>query len=310
MRRLLYNLGIFFLPLMLIWIITTPLFNFLFDPYGLLSKHHHDYNTEPNMRSLKREFVSSTENNYPLLLFSNSRGGVYQIEDRGFYNMSYSMGLPEEFLADIKYLLKKKSRIDSVILFLDDTSIYNDYRSHFNQPLRRVYQLDDYYSILTIPFSYGKFKGSLYKRNKHAQFFLDSDGHYEYYGFDHVSNKIDTMDVEILTDNAHDIDRAVTAWLDLTNLLKSKGIGFGLFIHPLAKTNVESRPYILNDLNRLVFSLRQNGLIFQNEVVVLESDSACFYDGSHYSPEVADYVLGKKNPTNISGVRSFFWGVN
>ena len=300
MRRLIYNLGIFSLPLVLIWIITTPLYNFLLDPYGLLSKPHHDYNTEPNMRTIKREYVSSTENSYPLLLFSNSKGGVYQIEDRRFYNMSYSMGSPEEFLDDIKYLLNKKCRIDSVIIFLDETSITSDYKTHFNQPLRRVYPLDDYLSILTIPFSYSKFKSLLKKRKTSIQFFLDSDGHYEYYGFDHVSNKIDTMDVKILTDNAFDTDRAEIAWLDLTNFLKSKGIGFGLFIHPLAKSSVESRPYVLNDLNRLVFSLRQSGLIFQNEVVVLESDSACFYDASHYSPKVADYVLRKKKPTNIS----------
>ena len=300
MRKLLYNLRIFSLPLVLIWTLTTPLFNLFLDPYGLLSKPHHDYYSEPNMRTIKREYISSKENSHPLLLFSNSRGGVYQIEDKRFYNMSYSMGSPEEFLDDIKYLLNKNCRVDSVILFLDETSIFNDYKTHFNQPLRRVYQLDDFSSILTIPFSYSKYKSLLYRRKKSIQFFLDSNGHYEYYGFDHINSRFDTISFNHITGGRANIETAETAWLNLTKFISAQGIGYSLYIHPLAKGNVESQPYVLFDLNLLVSSLKEKGLVFQNEVVVMESDSACFYDVSHYTPELADYVFGKKKPTNIS----------
>ena len=300
MKIFLYNLGIVALPLALIWIIAVPVYNYTLDPYGLLSKVHHNYNTEPNMRTLKREYVSSIENNYPLLLFSNSRGGVYNIHDKGFYNMSYSMGLPEEFLDDIKYILSRNSSVDSVIIFIDETSIFNDVQTHFNQPLRKVYNLNDYFSILTIPFSLKKFKSFLYKRHRSIQFFLDIDGHYEYYGFDHVRNRMDTINFNITTDCRGDIDKAKTAWLSLTDFLKSNGIGFGLFIHPLSESSVDRQPFLLGDLNRLISSLKEEGLVFQNEVVVMESDSACFYDASHYTPDLANYIFSMKKPTNIS----------
>jgi hypothetical protein len=77
-------------------------------------------------------------------------------------------------------------------------------------------------------------------------------------------------------------------------------IGYSLYVHPLSKDRVEPKPYIFSDLKRLVASLKENGLVFQNEVVVMESDSACFYDYSHYTPELADYVFRKKKPTNFS----------
>lgn len=293
MRRLLYNFRIFSLPLMLIWIITTPLYNYLLDPYGLMSKPHHDYNTEPNLRTLKREYVSSPENSFPLLLFSNSRGGVYQIEDTGFYNMTYSRGCPEEFLDDIQYLLSKNCRIDSVILFLDETSILGDYKKHFNQPLRKIYQLDDYFSILTIPFSLPKFKDAFCTKEKTVQFFLDSDGHYEYYGFGHIKSRFDTISFNHLKMNKSNIANAETAWLNLTNFLSTHKIGYSLYVHPLAKDRVEQETHFLNDLVLLVSSLKEKGIIFQNEVVVMESDSSCFYDFSHYTPELADFVLRK-----------------
>lgn len=295
MKKFLRNIGIISFPLIVVWVISVPVMNHVLDPYGLLSEPHHNYKTEPNMRTLKREYVTSVGKNYPLLLFSNSRGGVYDIQDKRFYNMSYSMGLPEEFLEDIKYITKQ-SRIDSIILFIDETCIYEDYKFHSNQPLRKIYSLDDFLSILTIPFSYEKIKDHVVEKDKSIQFFLDEDGRYEYYGFKHITNKIDTLELETRTDSKGNIEDAIEAWLKLTDFLINHNIGFSLYIHPLSKAKVESKPYVVYDLRQLVSSLQKSGLLFQNTVVIIDSDSTCFYDDSHYTRELASYVFKTKMP--------------
>ena len=294
MKKFLYNLGVVSFPLIVLWVISVPVMNYILDPYGLLSEPHHNYKTEPNMRSLKREYVNSVEKNYPLLLFSNSRGGVYDIQDERFYNMSYSMGLPEEFLEDVKFIIKQ-SKIDSLILFIDETCIYEDYKFHFNQPLRKVYSLDDFKSILTIPFSYQKVRDYIIEKEKSIQFFLDEDGRYEYYGFEHISNRIDTLELETKLNSKGNVDNAIEAWLKFTDFLLSHDIGFSLYIHPISKVIVEDKPYIVNDLRQLVSSLQKSGLTFENTIVIIDSDSTCFYDDSHYTPQLANYVLKSKS---------------
>ena len=294
MKKFLYNIAVVSLPLIVVWVISVPVMNLILDPYGLLSEPHHNYKTEPNMRSLKREFVNSVEKNYALLLFSNSRGGVYEIQDKRFYNMSYSMGLPEEFLEDVKFIIKH-SKIDSLILFIDETCIYEDYEFHLNQPLRKVYSLDNIISILTIPFSYQKIKDYIIEKEKSIQFFLDEDGRYEYYGFEHLSNQIDTLELETKLTLKGNVDDAIEAWLKLTDFLTANDIGFSVYIHPISKAKFESKPFVVNDLRQLVSSLQKSGLTFENKIVIIDSDSTCFYDDSHYTPQLANYVLNTKS---------------
>lgn len=295
MNKFLFNLySVAIIPIVL-WIIMVPVYNYFFDPYGLLTKPHHQYKTEPNLRSLKREFVANEDADYTFLLFSNSRGGVYQIDNDGFYNMSYSLGLPEEFLADIKYLLQKDKVLDSVVLFLDETSIYINYKDHQNQPLRKVFNTNDYTSILSIPFDFQKFSQIIrFNDNKYksVQFYVDTDGHYEFVGFNDICDSFNTIKLQTITsERKAETIRAERAWIELINFLKKNDIGYSIFIHPLSDVRIKSSPYIIADLMNLITSLQLKGIVFQNTLSIIQNSASCFYDDSHYSHKIAQTVI-------------------
>ena len=307
MRLFLFNAIKFSLPLILLWVVFVPFANYYFDPYGLLSKPHHDYKTEPNLRSLKREIVSSPQAQFSLLLFSNSKGGVYQIPRDNFYNMSYSMGMPDEFLEDIIYIQEKGKKLDSVILFIDEYSIYNNSEEHKNEPLRKIYNLQDHFSILTIPFSRKKINSILSSsEEKYVQFYLDTDGHYEYNGFKNLSESIDTLIINNIDEIDVDVKSAEKSWLKLTSYLETFGIHYSLFIHPISGAKSTNFKRKFQDLSYLVNSLKSNGIKFENDVVILNDNHSCFYDYSHYSPKLARNVLESGKLKKIDrGFKSF-----
>lgn len=282
-------------PLLLLWFILTPGFNFIFDPYGLLSNPHHSYLSEPNMRSIKRDLVSKSKSRKSLLLFSNSRGGIYESYREDFYNMSYSGGMPEEFLEDLIFLHENDRAPDSVILFLDEKAIYSDYRSNWKKPVRRLYNLDDYFEILTIPFSYRKIIPHFTKRNdgeKYINFHLDTDGHYEYMNFE-LTCRLDSVNLNFFLEHRSiSIEKAEDAWLNLLSFLDQNEIHYSLYIHPLALTSVENFKYKVGDLNALISSLKSKGVVFENDICVLnDRANFCFHDNSHYSGYVGNLIL-------------------
>ena len=277
----------------LLWLLLVPGLNFLLDPYGLLSEQHHSYKTEPNLRTLKRDFVLNQGREKGYLMFSNSKGGVYGEYGEEFYNMSYSMGTPQEFLEDISFLINQDRPIDLLILFIDETSIYESYEAHERQALRKLYDLDDYWSLLTIPVSLQKIKPIFFsEKDNNIQFHLDEDGRYTWTGFSYVKNKeLKFLKVQQNVDPRSNITAAVQVWLEINDLLKSENIPFKIYIHPLSEARVENAPYIYSDLSLLIHNLREHGLVFANDIQVIQSSCECFYDGMHYSKKVADFVV-------------------
>lgn len=277
----------------LLWLLLVPGLNYLLDPYGLFSEQHHSYKTEPNLRTLKRDFVLNQGREKGYLMFSNSKGGVYGEYGEEFYNMSYSMGTPKEFLEDISFLINQDRPIDSLVLFIDETSIYESYEAHERQALRRLYDLDDFWSLLSIPVSLQKITPILFsEKDNNIQFYLDEDGRYTWTGFPYVKNKeIKLLKVQQTVDPRSSITSAVQVWLEIHQFLKSESIPFKIYIHPLSQARVESAPYIYSDLSLLIHTLKGKGLVFANDIQVIQSTCECFYDSMHYSKKVADSVL-------------------
>lgn len=282
----------------LLWLVLVPGLNYLLDPYGLFSEQHHSYKTEPNLRTLKRDFAVNQGREKGYLMFSNSKGGVYGEYGEEFYNMSYSMGTPKEFLEDISFLIHQDRPIDSLILFIDEISIYESYEAHQRQPLRRLYDLDDYWSLLSIPVSLEKITPFFVSpKRRTVQFYLDEDGRYLWSGFRYVKDKgIDFVAVQERVAPKSKVDAAVEDWLEIERRLKSESIPFKIYIHPLSQARVENFPHIFSDLTLLIETLKEQGLVFANDLQVIQSSCECYYDGLHYSKLVADYILPPNLP--------------
>ena len=93
LKKILY----FFAVLSFFSIIPNVIINYIIDPYGLIGEISNDYNTEPNLRSLKNWVVSEKENNHQNLFFSNST-----IEFHGMF-LSKKKGLYELYLDNLSF---------------------------------------------------------------------------------------------------------------------------------------------------------------------------------------------------------------
>lgn len=121
----------------------TAVCNCRFDTTGLLNTDFSLEREEPNQHFVKMRYLLENTQKYDAFCFGSSRVGnidLMQI-DNGlrYYNMTYSEGLPEEWLEDIRLLLKYHVNIRQILLGLDDFSFKVDPKNHETQSLRFPY---------------------------------------------------------------------------------------------------------------------------------------------------------------------------
>ncbi|MDA7566111.1 hypothetical protein N8730_00255 [Flavobacteriaceae bacterium] len=118
-------------------------FNYTTDFYGVLSVRKTFVDFTPNERSLKLDHIINSSSKSKLL-FADSRGGIINNDNEfaDWYNMSYSMGVPEEFFDDLVLILNKGRDIKEVVILLDEVSLFEFYKAHEKQVLRKVVNLN------------------------------------------------------------------------------------------------------------------------------------------------------------------------
>ena len=132
------------LKIILAAIILTMAWNYIFDTSGLFqqdfSNKRHE---EPNQRFVKVRYIRSEPEKYNAFCFGSSR--VENIDllriDNGlrYYNMTYSKGLPAEWLEDVQSFIHSGVKIKQIIIGLDDFSFRIDPEYHKKQWLRIPY---------------------------------------------------------------------------------------------------------------------------------------------------------------------------
>jgi hypothetical protein len=297
MLRFLKKILVFSAVLSILTILPTLVVNYFINPYGLFRGFSDNYKTEPNLRSLKNWYILENNDKYQNLFFSDSRGGTYVFSDSTYYNMSYSMGVPFQFHQDIKDILNNGIKIKSVIIMIDEFSIYEEAEKHINQPLRRKFNRNDFTSFFSIPLSWTKIYSilSFNKYDKHITFNVSSDGSYEYNNFT-INNLVDTLKTKISvlppTNKTqqvfYDIEECVT-------FLRSKKIGVQIGVHPISKKNYINNINKFEQLKSLINLLCKNDIDLFNELVVIDDKNlnSIFYDLSHYSSALAKKVINK-----------------
>jgi len=120
------------------------LLNFYFDMYGVFFKRKDFIDFTPNERSLKNYYFLNSDRTK--IIFSDSRGGILNTKNnyKDWYNMSYSMGVPEEFLEDLTEFIKENKKIEEVLILIDEVSIFEIYQNHENHLIRKKINLNGF----------------------------------------------------------------------------------------------------------------------------------------------------------------------
>lgn len=97
---------------------------------------------EPNSNYIKMQYVLHNPDKFDSFLFGSSRTGfinVDRIPEGKWYNMSYSEGLPEEHLDNLKELIENGIIPKNVMIGVDNISAFVDPDLHQNQFYRIPY---------------------------------------------------------------------------------------------------------------------------------------------------------------------------
>lgn len=140
-----FSLKYFLLLSFLLFSIICTISSIIEDKYSVFKVTFHPQLTtlgaryEPNQNYCKMEYILHNLNKYDTYIFGSSRVGKLpneEITNVKVYNFSYSEGIPKEHLDNVKYLIKKKAHIKTIIIGLDDFSYKVDPKEHFTQLLR------------------------------------------------------------------------------------------------------------------------------------------------------------------------------
>lgn len=135
-------------------IICICFYNYKLDPYGIWKTDFSEQVLEPNKIYLKTKYILENPNKYDSFIFGSSRVGAIEgefLENGNYYNMTYSQGLPKDWLENIKLFLSKGVKIKNIFIALDDFSFTVDPSYHDSEPLRLSYSKLNHH-----PFEYFK----------------------------------------------------------------------------------------------------------------------------------------------------------
>lgn len=291
--------------------------NIFIDTYGILRRDFSLQVQEPNTHFIKIRFILENKDRYDSFLFGSSRVGgidVKKIREGRFYNMTYSEGIPQAHLQNIRFLLEQGVKIRNIMIGLDDFSYRVDPRSHDFDLLRQPHPAVSGKSWLTF---YGEYFVKM-------QLFLPSLRDYIRQNVLHRANDSGMVIVYDLYDSgrvlclncdemivrdpeAHRsaekftkpfhydgdrLDDALRALRELASLADEWGIRLILFINPIHRTT-----YLDTDM-QLMFRFKKELAAIADYydfsgLNSVTTDNYYYHETSHYRELVGDMMLNR-----------------
>jgi len=320
MKRFFKNLVKVSIPV-IIGLLLVAVYNYVYDPYGMLRQRSASDLFQPNQHALKLVYVCKQPFKYDSFLFGSSRIGnidVSQIKDGNrWYNMTYSMGVPSDHLQDLQYMLEKQVPIKKVAIAIDNYSITYNYRNQTSEPLRKWYFNEPSifnFEYLFLNPSIERHKKMLEdkKNGRYLDFQIDKNagvvkeiGINEYidkYPIIHLenvkmipdgkgsinwfqSNKNYTDDVPF-----NDCKEAIN---EIIKLCKVNNIELLFFVNPMSVNY-----YVQDDLNKLFYMMKeivnQDVLLYDfSGINAVTRNPRNYRDISHQNLEISNQMLGK-----------------
>lgn len=277
------------------------------DPYGILLNRKEFQGIRPNEHSLKVNYVLQNPKRFNSFLFSNSKGGMLHVNQLNtsesmWYNMTYSLGTPEEFYHDILLFLKNDVSVKNLIIGLDEGVIYERASAHENQASRKFVNLQEdkiQWEYWLLPISLKKIVG-IDLEKKHMVHDIYSDGNYYAKNAYETGCENEEQITMLNIPNAEDKSPLdFSSQLDILSKIKSlcmeKNIAFTFMVHPSSFEN-----YLNSTERRVQFGLlldkleREGFELFRPfEKKLLGLNSCYWLDRHHYSKNIGDQILKK-----------------
>ncbi len=290
--------------------------NVMVDAYGIFRKDfsHQPYALIPNMNYIKMKFLMENRERFDSFIFGSSRVeniDQSKISNGRYYNMTYALGLPQEHLANIKYLLQKGVKIRNIIIGIDEFSYQVDPAPRrsalMNQPLPAISgrKLENFYGEY-----FFKLKGVIpqlqaYIRHNYTRRNDPIELHMRYDMFETGRLFCRSCDDDIEKDRATHathfekpamyfegdyIDDTIAAIRDLAGVCRTHNINLILFISPSQQvaylnTNLERFARFKKELAGVTGYFDFSGL---NSIT---KDPYYYYEPLHYRPMVGDLML-------------------
>ena len=289
-------LGLIIVQVVLL-IFLLPILNYTIDLYGVFGRKVVFEHLEPNQHSLKLNFILNGKHNNSGLIFSNSRGGIlnYSNQKNDWYNMSYSMGTPEEFLIDIENILKFKKKIKKIVVFIDETTLFEDYKRHKNQLIRKRINLNS--KLETIPYLFSPFNFSILRRmilpsNRTIVFDIYNTGSYIEKNFKYENKRPNCYNVILKKDSSKVFREKLSVLKKIQELCLKNDVELKFFNHPISSRNYESSKKKIELFLNFLDYININGIhsISVFDCSIVEFNDNQWRDISHYNNSIGEIV--------------------
>ena len=283
-------------------------YNYWNDTSGLYNQDFSVPRQEPDQHFVKVRYLLQNPSKYDAYCFGSSRVGnidLTKIDDgHSYYNMTYSEGLPEEWLADVKIMLKHHVTIKRIMVGCDDFSFRVDPKVHESQSLRVPYKEDNFRTYVSF----------LLKVPSRPVRSSDKNSIFDIYGsgrplHDFVDVEIEKNPEKHLEEMAANppthyagnyIEQTLDALRELKQICDANGIEFIVFINPINhKTYMDTNMKEFNEFKTGLADITDyydfSGL---NDIT---TNDYYYYETSHYRPLVGDMIVHRllDEPKNL-----------
>ena len=295
MKKFLLKVSILSLYVLLLKIV----FPIIVDPFNVF----HVYNiratgTEPNRHYIKMTYILDNPDKFSGYLFGSSRvGAIHTNKIPGkIYNMTYSVGLPAEHLANLKTFATNNIRPSKVFIGLDSIAITVDPSSHITQAMRCPYEYLTSGHFFYLFFDVKTVFDSLRIKPKASdadslKVFYSYGWQYDY-GMESVFDWDNDKYVPVKDSGIYEksAKRALREVREIVDFCHENRIELVFFTNPMYKTTYMNAldVHYLDFLEGIAeFSEFYNFSSFNN----ITMNNKNYLDTSHYKAEVGDLIL-------------------
>ena len=285
-------------------IMGAMLVNYKVDPYGIFKQNFDNQRIEPNQHFIKMKFVLNNPKKFDSFIFGSSRVGNIDVRkipsEERFYNMTYSEGLPKEFLEDIKLMISNGVKIKTLLIGLDEFSFRVDPNEHLQQPMRRPYSenlLKFYMDYLLKAPNYKIIKSSLSGKPSTYYDIYSSGLPLHPQADSNIESNRDSHVNDPKFNNptgyrGNRINATLNELKEISRIAIENNIRVIFFINPIHQTTYR-------DTNIAEFEQFKQGLASItsyydfSEINSITSNNYYYYETSHYRPIVGDIIIAK-----------------
>jgi hypothetical protein len=290
--------------------------NVTVDAYGILRTDFSRQFQVPNMNYVKMRFLIGNRKKFDSYIFGSSRSEKIdpkKITNGIYYDMTYPLGLPEEHLENIRFLLKNGYHIKNLMIGLDDFSHRADPQEHRNNldlqlhPAVSGKKFENFYGEYFFKLSrmFGQLKSYIsynYTRRNDPD-----ESRYIYDMFDsgrllcpdcdekiehNIEKHVNSPEFlkPLIQVRGNNVANVLANIRELTDIAKKRDIRLTVFINPSHKTS-----YLDTDLRLFAeFKKELAGITDYYDFSGLNSittNNYYYYETSHYRPMVGDMML-------------------